>query len=67
MNRKRIEKIAKRILSFEEEIGLRWQEFDRKDRAVTKEKFFKSQEERERFIDKLEKKDNFYQIVATVG
>lgn len=44
--------------------GLRWLEFNKKEQAVTKDKFFKSDAARERFISKLVEKDNFYQIVG---
>lgn len=46
------------------EYGVRWQEFDRNDRIVTKEKVFRSNEALDKFIDKIVEKDNFYQIVA---
>ena len=46
------------------EFGLRWQEFDRKDRLVSKEKFFETDKAREQFVDRLQKKDNFHGIVA---
>jgi len=46
------------------EFGVRWTEFDRHDYLITKEKIFNSAEARDRFITKLEKKDNFNQVVA---
>lgn len=42
--------------------GVRWQEFDRNDRIVTKEKEFNSRDARDKFVSTLEKKDNFYRI-----
>lgn len=47
------------------EFGLRWMEFNRRDERVTKEKFFSTIKARGTFMQKLVKKDNFYQIVAT--
>jgi len=44
--------------------GVRWMEFNKKDQAVTKEKFFKTETARERFVRKLQEKDNFWQILA---
>lgn len=44
--------------------GVEWREFNKQDRLVTKEKFFKTQKAMEKFIDKLGEKDNFYEIVA---
>lgn len=42
-----------------QEYGVRWQEIDRKDRVVTKEKVFATEDERRRFCSQLEVKDNF--------
>lgn len=44
--------------------GARWMEFNKKEQAVTKEKFFKTKIARKKFIDKLVEKDNFWQILA---
>ena len=44
--------------------AVRWQEFDRNDRVVTKEREFKTAKAREAFIIKLEEKDSFFQILA---
>lgn len=44
--------------------GLRWKETDRNDQIVTKEKNFRTEQERADFITKLEGKDNFIEIVA---
>lgn len=46
------------------EYGIRWQEFNKRDEVVTKEKIFKTEKAREKFIDKLVEKDNFYQLDA---
>ena len=46
-------------------VSLRWQEFDRNDRVVMKEKAFKTEEAMQKFIKKLEQKDNFYGTYAT--
>ena len=47
------------------EFGLRWQEFNRNNEIVTKEKFFATAKGRGTFMQKLIKKDNFYRISAT--
>lgn len=44
--------------------GIRWAEFGKGDRTVTKEKFFKTEKERDTFADKVEKKDNFSEFLA---
>jgi len=44
--------------------GLRWKETDRNDQIVTKEKDFRTEQERADFITKLEGKDNFIEVVA---
>lgn len=41
-----------------------WQEFNKADRLVTKRKAFKTEEAREKFINKLVEKDNFHTILA---
>jgi hypothetical protein len=46
------------------EYGIRWQEFGKNDRVVTKEKIFKTEKAMSAFIEKLEQKDNFYRIDA---
>ena len=46
------------------EYGLKWQEFDKNDRIITKTKMFKSDDARKEFIKKLKEKDNFNKIVA---
>ena len=46
------------------QFAIQWQEFDRNDYIVTKEKSFKTRKAMENFIAKLEQKNNFYQIVA---
>jgi len=52
-------KISKLLSAGYQDWGLRWSEFDRNDRIKTKQKFFKDEKARKKFIDKLEKKDNF--------
>lgn len=42
-----------------------WEEFNKNDRIVSKRKQFKTKEERNKFIEKLSKKDNFNRILAT--
>jgi len=54
----------KQAADYTGQFGLRWQEFDKNDRLVTKEKWFPSSELREGFANKLETKDNFKEFVA---
>lgn len=42
-----------------------WQEFNKNDRLVTKRKSFKTEAARDKFIEKICEKDNFYMILAT--
>lgn len=50
------------------EYGVLWEEFKgRAMVAVTKEKFFKTEQQREQFIEKLTEKSNFIAIVAFCG
>lgn len=44
--------------------GVRWQEFNKKDELVMKEKNFETEKARDKFIEKLMQKDNFYSIYA---
>jgi len=44
---------------------IRWTEFDRNDRLVGKQKCFSSEEARNKFREKQEKKDNFNEWGAT--
>jgi hypothetical protein len=46
------------------EYGVRWTEFNRRDELVQKEKFFDTEKKRDKYIEKLEQKDNFYRIEA---
>lgn len=41
-----------------------YQEINKKDEVVTKRKKFKSEEARQKFVEKLSQKDNFVCIVA---
>ena len=45
--------------------GLRWLEFNKQGTLVTRQKFFKTEAAREKFIGKLEDKDNFYSVEST--
>ena len=42
--------------------GVRWVEFNKKEQAVKKERFFKSAEAREAFVKKVQEKDNFWEF-----
>lgn len=44
--------------------GLKWSETNRKEQVVTKERDFTSEAARAKFIDKLEDKDNFIEVLA---
>ena len=44
---------------------LMWQEFNKSDRLVTKRKTFKTDEDMQKFIEKLIEKENFYIVLAT--
>ncbi len=47
------------------EYGVSWLEFTGKDERLTeKQKFFKTEKARAKFVEKLEQKDKFYQIQA---
>jgi len=44
--------------------GIRWQEFNKKDQLVMKEKYFETEKALNKFIEKLTQKDNFHSIYA---
>ena len=44
--------------------GIRWQEFNKKDQLVMKEKYFETEKALNKFIEKLIHKDNFHSIYA---
>jgi hypothetical protein len=46
------------------EYSVRWQEFNRRDEAVTKEKHFTTEKARDKFCDKVQDKDNFWRFCA---
>lgn len=47
----------------QKEYGVRWREFTGQEQRLTlKEKIFDSPAKRDKFIDKLTEKDNFYEI-----
>jgi len=46
------------------EYGVQWVEFDKQDRAVTKEKIFKTKAARDKFADKVQEKNNFWKFAA---
>jgi hypothetical protein len=48
----------------DEMVTVRWQEFGRDDRLVSKERTFKTEKAMQAFMAKQEQKDNFYQWVA---
>ena len=48
-------------------IGVRWSEFNKRNEAVVKEKFFDTKEQLDRFVTKLEEKPNFWRFEAWLG
>jgi hypothetical protein len=48
----------------EKEFGVRWTEFNKRNEAVTKQRFFRTRETRDEFAAKLETKDNFWHFDA---
>jgi len=48
----------------DKEYGVRWQEFNKANQVILKQKIFRSEKSMEKFVDKLIMKDNFYRIVA---
>ncbi len=62
----KVDKIIEKYLDeANNDYGVKWTEFDKRDRLVTKEKFFKTKKAYDKFIEKLEDKDNFYEIIGT--
>lgn len=51
-------------MNAQEQYGIRWTEFDKKDRIVKKEKFFKTEGALKNFVAKQEEKPNFNQFEA---
>jgi hypothetical protein len=47
--------------------GVRWFEFNRQDQPVQKARYFRTREAMERFMDKVQDKDNFARFEATCG
>ena len=46
------------------EYGVRWQEFNRSDQLIVKEKVFKTEAARDRFIAKRSQDDKFHAVYA---
>lgn len=44
--------------------GVRWREYGKKDRIISKQKNFETDQLRERFISALTERENFREIVA---
>jgi len=44
--------------------GVRWRQWGKGDRLETKEKFFRTNAQRERFVRKLEDGDRLHELVA---
>ena len=51
-----------RLVEGDEDFGVRYRITDKSDRIITKEKFFSTEEKMQKFIAKLEEKDNFVGI-----
>lgn len=61
---KYLESLTKASTLTKAEFGIRWVEFDRNDSMKKKQKFFKTKVARDKYADKLEKKDNFHEFDA---
>ena len=46
-------------------VTIAWQEFNKRNEIVTKEKNFKTETAMQKFAAKLQEKDNFYRTLAT--
>ena len=46
------------------EYGIQWQEVNRNDQVVTKQKFFKTQAALDKFVANLYHKDRFVEVLA---
>jgi hypothetical protein len=46
------------------EYGLRWREFNKKGEQQFKERWFKSNNARSNFLNRIEERDGFWQVVA---
>lgn len=44
------------------EFGIRWLELNKQGELVMKEKIFKTEEARDKFVEELEERDNFCEI-----
>jgi hypothetical protein len=45
--------------------GIRWMEFNKRgNECVTKERFFKTDKARGKFLETIEERDGFYEIVS---
>lgn len=53
--------IMKKIIG---DFGVQWTEFDKNDRMKRKKKIFKTEKQRDKFVEKLEQKDNFLRFDA---
>lgn len=53
------------VINESQDYGVRWNEFNRKNQLVTKQKFFRTEKDRDKFIKKLMRANNFNQILAT--
>ena len=49
------------------EYAVRWLEFDKQDRAREKEKIFQTEKAMEKFMDKVQEKDNFWRFTSFCG
>ena len=46
------------------EFGVCWVEFNKREEAVKKERFFATDKARDKFVERLQEKDNFWEIDA---
>ena len=64
MSKKKYKKAGGGTVDTRKEWAVRWTEFDRQDRLVTKEKIFKTQKGFDRFVETRSEKPNFNEYTA---
>ena len=50
-----------------EKYGVKWAQWNKNDRRITKKKFFKTQQELDRFVERLVNKEEFISIEGWCG
>jgi len=49
------------------EFGIKWAEWNKQDRRINKQKFFKTEKALDRFVEKLVEKESFISIEGWCG